>query len=86
MNKLSFPESGTLVNGDTTYKALTLRGRKLILEKTTRTGINVSDVKTEQIERKIAKNGTIRLLNTTVNVLDIAGVAFHLNGDKNVSQ
>jgi len=73
-----FNKDGEIEFGDILYNAVTLRGRKLVLEKITKTGIYLNDVKKKFIERKISKNGTIRIEGETIDVMNIDGLEFHL--------
>lgn len=67
------------IDSETTYSALTIKKNKLFLMKETRVGIYYNDIKLTKVSRVIDKNGFIRLDGEKVYVLDIIGVAFHLN-------
>ena len=61
----------------TKYTPVGMKKNKLILDTEYRYGIYYDQIKRKQITRVI-RNGEIKLENQKVNVMQVAGVEFHL--------
>lgn len=77
---LEFTTNGKLNIWDNYYDIITInRKGQLVLEVTNKSSIYYADHKTKRITRNISKKGTISLEGNTLNVMNVTGVAFHLN-------